>query len=212
MEIFFFGWDYVSTMYLLSSTVLTHLNRISTQNFNKDLDQFLIVMFIVFLIIIIFFYEFSFLYCMKKLQNHFFWLNHFDRMISNASIYAWIIKVMCSSLILTRKPEKRYPTANPSPTFSTLTHHHNSSINDFTWAQIFSMILDPSHYLSHGTLNFESCGGGFLARPTPQNYYTYLLPPQNVYYTHLITSRSVDSTMKSCNLIWYVVVTLFDML
>ena len=83
---FFFGWDYVSTMYLLSSTELTHLNRISTQNFNKDLDQFLIVMFIVFLIIIIFFYEFSFLYCMKKLQNHFFWLNYFDRMISNASI------------------------------------------------------------------------------------------------------------------------------
>ena len=110
---FFFGWDYVSTMYLLSSTELTHLNRISTQNFNKDLDQFLIVMFIVFLIIIIFFYEFSFLYCMKKLQNHFFWLNHFDRMISNASIYAWIIIVMCSSLILTRKPEKRYPTGRP---------------------------------------------------------------------------------------------------
>ena len=110
---FFFGWDYVSTMYLLSSTELTHLNRISTQNFNKDLDQFLIVMFIVFLIIIIFFYEFSFLYCMKKLQNHFFWLNHFDRMISNASIYAWIIIVMCSSQILTRKPEKRYPTGRP---------------------------------------------------------------------------------------------------
>ena len=63
---FFFGWDYVSTMYLLSSTVLTHLNRISTQNFNKDLDQFLIVMFIVFLIIIIFFYEFSFLYIVWK--------------------------------------------------------------------------------------------------------------------------------------------------
>ena len=115
---FFFGWDYVSTMYLLSSTVLTHLNRISTQNFNKDLDQFLIVMFIVFLIIIIFFYEFSFLYCMKKLQNHFFWLNHFDRMISNASIqYAWIIIVMCSSLILTRKPEKRYLTGRPLPDF-----------------------------------------------------------------------------------------------
>ena len=63
---FFFGWDYVSTMYLLSSTVLTHLNRISTQNFNKDLDQFLIVMFIVFLIIIIFFYEFSFLYILYE--------------------------------------------------------------------------------------------------------------------------------------------------
>ena len=111
---FFFGWDYVSTMYLLSSTELTHLNRISTQNFNKDLDQFLIVMFIVFLIIIIFFYEFSFLYCMKKLQNHFFWLNHFDRMISNASIYAWIIiLVMCSSQILTQKPEKKYPIGQP---------------------------------------------------------------------------------------------------
>ena len=35
----------------------------------------------------------------------------------------------------------------------------------------------------HGTLNFESCGGGFLARPTTQ----LLLPPSKcVYSSHHI--------------------------
>ena len=66
-------------------------------------------------------------------------------------------------------------------------------------------MLDPSlQVMEHWILN--PVGAGFW----PAQLHNYYFPPQNVY-THHITSRSVDSTMKSCNPIWYVV-TLFDML